>query len=83
MTTPVFRYGDIKNMMNEVFIKLEDAGYPNEAAAMASLTHIIACRIEPPDLSGKWAVNYLLECMDHHNSLTKYINDGAINSDQE
>jgi hypothetical protein len=76
MTTPVFRYGDIKTLMNTIVHKLEGAGYTQEAEAMASLTHIIACRIEPPDVSNRWGVDYILECMEHHQALTEYINNG-------
>ncbi|WP_077924481.1 hypothetical protein [Spirosoma sp. 209] len=76
MTEPIFRYGDIKQIMHSVTIKLEDAGYDREAAAICSLTHIIACRIETPDVSSKWGVEYMLECMEHHQALTEYINNG-------
>lgn len=82
MTTPVFRYGDIKTLMNSVVHKLEEAGYAEEAEAMASLSHIIACRIEAPDVSSKWGVEYMLECIEHHNTLTRYISDGAVNGGQ-
>lgn len=82
MATPVFRYGDIKVLMSSVVDKLEGAGFANEAAAMASLTHIIACRIEAPDVSRKWGVEYMLECIEHHNALMKYVNEGAANGGQ-
>ena len=75
MTTPIFRYGDVKKMMHSVVLKLEEAGHLDEAAAMASLTHIISCRIEAPDVSNKWGVEYMLECIEHHNALARYIHD--------
>ena len=75
MTTPVFR--DFKELMHRVVHKLEEAGHSEEAQAMASLTHIIAYRIETPDVSSKWGLEYMLECIEHHNKLMKYINDGG------
>lgn len=82
METPTFRYGDIKTLMCDIVAKLERAGYSNEADAMASLTHIIACRIQAPDVSKEWGVEYLLECIEHHNTLTKYLQEGAPDGNQ-
>ncbi|GAB4020626.1 hypothetical protein GCM10028808_62470 [Spirosoma migulaei] len=79
MTTQNFRYGDIKKLMEHVVYKLEGAGHLAEAAAMGSLTHIIAARIEPPNVSSRWGLEYMIECIEHHHSLLKYINDGAVN----
>ena len=76
METTNFRYADIKKLMVNVVSQLDEAGYPAESAAMASLTHIIASRVEPIDVSGEWGVEYLLECIEHHHSLLKYIDDG-------
>lgn len=75
METPNFRYSNIKTQMCNIVSQLDEAGYPEESAAMASLTHIIASRVEPIDVSGKWGVEYLLECVEHHYSLMKYINE--------
>lgn len=83
MTTPIFRYGNIKKLMSAVVHQLDEAGYPEEAAAMASITHIIAGRIEAPDVSHEWGVEYMLECIEHQNSLIKYINEGAVDGDQK
>ena len=77
METQDFRYGEIKKLMADVVYRLDEAGYSKEATAMSSLTHIIASRIEPPDVSSRWQLEYMLECIGHHNSLLKYINDGA------
>jgi hypothetical protein len=76
MNEPIFRYGDIKRTMHDVVCKLEAAGYPEEAKAMASLTHIIAHRVQEIDISNKWGVEYLIEYFEHQGSLIKYINDG-------
>ena len=75
METTNFRYADIKKLMVNVVSQLDEAGYPAESAAMASLTHIIASRVEPIDVSGKCGVEYLLECVEHHYSLLNYINE--------
>lgn len=69
--------------MADVVHKLDEAGYADEAAAMASLTHIIACRLEPPDISTEWGLEYMLECMAYHHSLAKYINEGAIDGNNQ
>lgn len=76
MSTP-FRYGVIKTLMSQVVSQLDAADYTQEAAAMASLTHIIACRIEPPDVATPWGAEYLLECIDHHRILANYLDQGA------
>ncbi|GAB4019592.1 hypothetical protein GCM10028808_57810 [Spirosoma migulaei] len=80
MITENFRYGDIKKLMANVVCQLEEAGHSAEAAAMASLTHIIAARIEPPNVASRWQLEYMIECIEHHQSLLKYINEGAIDS---
>ncbi|GAB4020631.1 hypothetical protein GCM10028808_62520 [Spirosoma migulaei] len=78
MNTEAFKYGDIKKLMMNVVCQLEGAGHSAEAAAMASLTHIIAARIEPPNVASRWQLEYMIECIEHHHSLLKYINNGAI-----
>lgn len=83
MTTPTFRYGDIKKLMENVVHKLDEAGYSKEASAMVSLTHIIACRVESPDISTKWGLEYMLECIEHHNSIIEYINNGGIDGNSQ
>ena len=78
MTASNFRYGDVKRIMHGVCITMYEAGYEQEANALGSLTHIIGSRIESPDVSTKWGLEYMLEIMEHHSSLVEYINDGAI-----
>lgn len=77
-----FRYGDIKNMMYRVAIELEKAGYEREANAMGCLTHIIASRIEPPDISTKFGLQYLLECLEAQDKLINYIDETYIEKER-
>lgn len=50
METTNFRYSNIKTLMCNIVSQLDEAGYPEESAALASLTHIIASRVEPIDV---------------------------------
>ncbi|GAB4038316.1 hypothetical protein [Spirosoma gilvum] len=77
-----FRYGDIKNMMHRVAIELEKAGYERESEAMGYLTHIIASRIEPPDISTKFGLQYLLECLEAQDKLINYIDETYIEKER-
>jgi hypothetical protein len=77
-----FRYGDIKKMMHRVVIELENAGFESEANAMSCLTHIIASRIEPPNLSSKFGLEYLLQCLEDHDKLIAYIDETYIDKER-
>ncbi|GAB2564361.1 hypothetical protein [Spirosoma aerophilum] len=77
-----FRYGDIKNKIYHIVIELENAGFEREANAISCLTHIIASRIEPPNLSSKFGVEYLLQCLEDHNYLISYIDENYIEQER-
>lgn len=78
-----FQYKEIKKMMHRVVIELYKAGFEKEGDAMSSLTHVIASQIEKPDLSTRYGIEYLEQCIEDHGKLIIYLNEAQVHLDKE